>query len=152
MSQCLDSLLAQTFQDFELLLVDDGSTDDSIQIEKRYEDKNLRVRLLLKEHSNAGDARNLGLENARGKYITFLDSDDFFEPDMLELKYIRAEKEQADICACNADHYNEQTGEYETMDFLPMRKYLSMESSFNAFDAGDHIFQMIFFFQTWLLH
>ncbi len=78
--ECLDSVLAQTFQNFEIICIDDGSTDDSLKILNEYKSKDDRFIILQQEHVGAGAARNYALNFARGKYIQFLDSDDYFEP------------------------------------------------------------------------
>jgi len=82
--RCIDSILAQTFSDFELLLVDDGSTDRSGAICREYADKDSRVKMLTKQNGGVGSARNVGLDNARGEWITFVDSDDWATEDYLE--------------------------------------------------------------------
>lgn len=82
--RCIDSILAQTFTDFELLLINDGSRDSSGAICDRYAAKDLRVRVFHKENGGASSARNLGLENAKGEWITFCDSDDFVDTDWLK--------------------------------------------------------------------
>ena len=74
---CLDSLLAQTYRNFELLLVDDGSPDGCWQIMQQYAAQDSRVRIFRKENGGVSSARNFGLEQARGEYICFVDSDDF---------------------------------------------------------------------------
>jgi len=96
LSQCIDSILGQTLQDFELLLVDDGSTDRSGKILAEYAEKDDRLRVLRQDNQYAGAARNNGLRHATGKYLLFLDSDDFFVPNMLELVCQHAEKYQAE--------------------------------------------------------
>lgn len=75
--QCVDSILSQTYEDFELLLIDDGSKDSSPIICNEYEKKDSRVRVFYKENGGVSSARNLGLEFARGEWITFIDSDDY---------------------------------------------------------------------------
>ena len=77
--RCVDSILAQTFTDFELLLIDDGSTDGSGAICDEYAQKDSRVRVFHKENGGVSSARNLGLDNARGEWISFVDSDDWIE-------------------------------------------------------------------------
>lgn len=75
--QCVDSILVQDFKDFELLLVDDGSKDGSPAICDEYAEKDARVRVFHKENGGVSSARNVGLDNAKGEWITFIDSDDF---------------------------------------------------------------------------
>ena len=84
---CIDSILAQTFTDFELLLIDDGSKDNSGKICDGYAIKDSRVRVFHKENGGVSSARNIGLDNAKGKWITFVDSDDFIDSTMLETLY-----------------------------------------------------------------
>ncbi len=143
LEQCVDSILKQTFTDFELILVDDGSTDGSVTIENNYEKNDSRIKLIRKEHTNAGDARNKGMEIAQGKYIIFLDSDDFFEQTILEDEFLKLEEDAADMCGCNGNHYNERTGEFESVDFFLMKKYLPAQIPFCVDDCSNHIFQVI---------
>lgn len=82
--RCVDSLLAQTFQDFEILLVDDGSPDRSGEICDEYAMKDTRVRVYHKENGGVSSARNLGLDNARGEYVCFVDSDDYVESTFMD--------------------------------------------------------------------
>ena len=82
--KCVDSLLLQTFEDIEIILVDDGSTDDSPKICDEYAVRDSRVRVIHKTNGGLSDARNAGLAEARGEYIMFVDSDDFIEPDACE--------------------------------------------------------------------
>lgn len=77
LNQCVDSILAQTFSDFELILVDDGSKDESAKICDEYEKKDYRVKVLHKINGGVSSARNQGLKIARGEWITFIDSDDY---------------------------------------------------------------------------
>ena len=84
---CLDSLLAQTYRNFELLLVDDGSPDKCWEILQQYAAQDARVRIFRKENGGVSSARNFGLEQARGEYIGFVDSDDFVAPQYLEWMY-----------------------------------------------------------------
>ena len=82
--RCIDSILAQIFTDFELLLINDGSKDNSGAICDEYATKDARVRVFHKENGGVGSARNLGLDNAKGEWITFCDSDDFVDSDWLK--------------------------------------------------------------------
>lgn len=82
--RCLDSLLSQARDDVEVFLIDDGSADRSVSICREYERRDARVRVLTKAHTGVSAARNLGLENAVGEYILFVDSDDYVEPDYFE--------------------------------------------------------------------
>ena len=82
--RCIDSILHQTFSNFEVLLIDDGSTDRSGEICDQYTAVDQRVRVCHKSNGGLSDARNVGISMARGDYILFVDSDDYLEPDALE--------------------------------------------------------------------
>ena len=88
--QCLNSILNQTLKEIEIICVDDGSTDNSVNLINDICKKDSRVSLIMQKNSYAGVARNNGLKHAKGKYVIFLDSDDFFEPDMLLSMYEKA--------------------------------------------------------------
>lgn len=81
--QCIDSILAQTFTDFELLLVDDGSPDRCGEICEEYAGKDMRIRVFHQQNSGVSAARNIGLQHAKGTYIVFVDSDDWVSTDYL---------------------------------------------------------------------
>ena len=110
--QCLDSITAQTLKEIEILLVDDGSTDGSAEILEEYAARDPRVRVLYQENAGAGAARNRGLDESKGKYLSFLDSDDFHEPEMLEKAYKTIRHFNADFIVFGADQYYMDTQEY----------------------------------------
>ena len=95
--QCVDSLLGQTFADFEILLVNDESTDGSLAIAHAYAENDARVRVIDKPHGGLGDTRNVGISQATGEYLAFVDSDDWVEPNMLEVVYPAAKEQNADL-------------------------------------------------------
>lgn len=97
LEQCLNSILGQTLKDIEVICVNDKSTDGSAAILGSYAANEPRLRVLQSPGLGAGGARNIGLESAQGKYLSFLDADDFFEPDMLESAVAKAEEDQSDI-------------------------------------------------------
>lgn len=99
--QCIDSILAQTFTDFELILVDDGSKDNSGKICDEYAEKDKRIRVIHQKNSSAATARNNGMDKATGNYFAFIDGDDYIVPTMLECLYKTILEEDADIVACN---------------------------------------------------
>lgn len=106
--QCLDSILNQTYRNIELLCINDGSTDHSLEILNNYAARDNRVKVFTKanEGKGAASARNVGLENATGEYIQFLDSDDFFEPDMIEHLIKKAEETDADVIIYRANRFD----------------------------------------------
>ena len=97
LAKCIDSVLAQTFQGFELILVDDGSTDCSSEICDRYADSNNRIRVIHKSNEGSNYARVAGLKSANGEYIAFVDADDWIDADFLETMMENMLHEQADI-------------------------------------------------------
>ena len=97
LAECLDSVLAQTQRDIEVILVDDGSTDSSPEIERRYAERDPRVRVIMQENQRQGAARNRGLEQARGKYVYFMDSDDLIIPTHLETCFQACEDDSLDF-------------------------------------------------------
>lgn len=112
--RCVDSLLAQTFTDFEILLIDDGSPDCSGDICDEYAAKDNRIRVIHKENGGVSSARQCGIDNACGEYTIHADPDDWVEPDMLEELYRIARKEHADMVICDFyEHLNNQTNRCE---------------------------------------
>ena len=98
--QCIDSILAQTFTDFELLLIDDGSPDGCPAICDEYAEKDARIRVFHKQNGGVTSARNKGLDNAKGNWIIYIDGDDWIEPTYVEELYNEAINNEADIAIC----------------------------------------------------
>lgn len=120
--QCLDSVVGQTLRDIEVICVDDGSTDGSLEVLREYEARDGRFTVLQQRNQFAGVARNRGMERARGDYLVFWDSDDFFEPTALEKMHGQIVRYEADICVCGANQYLQETGE-----LAPSARYLAEE-------------------------
>jgi glycosyltransferase involved in cell wall biosynthesis len=99
--RCIDSILTQTFSDFEVLLVDDGSPDNCGRICDEYAKRDNRVRVLHKKNGGVSSARQYGLENAVGEYIIHADPDDWIECNMLDSLYAKAKSEDADMVICD---------------------------------------------------
>ena len=113
LKSCLDSVQQQTLHEFECLCVDDGSSDGSWDILKTYESSDSRFRVLKNAGETAGGARNTGIDEARGEYIICLDSDDFFEPDLLQALYERAKADDLDLAVCCADSYLDEEKRFD---------------------------------------
>ena len=103
--ECLDSILNQTHKNLEVICIDDGSKDDSLSILNEYAAKDSRVIVIPQKNAGAGAARNRGIAEAKGDYLSFLDSDDFFEKDMLERAYTKIEKTDADFVLYDSKEY-----------------------------------------------
>jgi len=104
--QCLDSILAQTLKDIEIILLDDGSPDKCGEIIDEYALKDSRIKVIHKPNSGLGHTYNVGIDNATGEYIGFVESDDYIEPDMYEKLYNQIRKLDADICKTSFFKYN----------------------------------------------
>ena len=101
-SRAIESILAQTFTDFQFIIVDNGSTDQSGKICEDYAKGDSRIEVIHRDKGTIGAGRNSGLDMAQGEYITFIDDDDYAEPQMLAFLYGLAEKYQADIALCGS--------------------------------------------------
>lgn len=99
--KCVDSLLAQTFEDFEILLIDDGSPDQCGAICDEYAKQDSRVRVIHQENQGVSAARQCGMDNAQGEYTIHADPDDWVEPEMLEELYKKAKEDDADMVICD---------------------------------------------------
>ena len=118
LKQCLDSVINQTFKDIEIILVNDCSSDNSVQIIKEYQQKDERIVLInLQENKGQGNARNEGLKIAKGNYITFIDSDDWVTVDYIETLYKTIKKHNVDLVIANISTYNNVTGETKHIKF-----------------------------------
>ncbi len=120
-SKCIDSIMAQTFEDIEIILVDDGSPDNCGKICDAYAEKDSRIRVIHKENGGLSDARNAGIDAARGGYISFVDSDDYIAPDMMEKLYNAINSSDADMSICNYLYVDENGNEVYDNDNLPIK-------------------------------
>lgn len=110
--QCLDNIAAQTYQNFECLLINDGSPDNSADICREYVEKDSRFKYFEKENGGLSDARNYGIRQSKGSYLTFVDSDDWLEHDALARLYDALKKENADISIGRYNCYDESRCQY----------------------------------------
>lgn len=107
LEKCVYSLLKQSYKDIEIILIDDGSTDNSGKICDRFSNMDERVIVVHKENGGLSDARNVALDIATGKYVTFVDSDDYIKDDYVRYLYLLIEKYDADISICEFDYMDE---------------------------------------------
>ena len=115
LKKCLDSLVNQTKKELEFILVNDGSTDDSESIIKSYEDD--RIKYFKRSNHGIGKTRNFGISKSTGKYIMFLDSDDYLKTDACEVLYEKIEKEKLDLVVCDFYRVNSSVLEEKINDF-----------------------------------
>ncbi|MDR2570125.1 MAG: glycosyltransferase [Oscillospiraceae bacterium] len=141
--QCIDSLRLQTLYDFELICIDDGSTDNSGSIIDAYKTLDSRIKVIHKENTNAGESRNLGIDIATGDYIVFLDSDDFFEPTLLQRQYETCVLYNADISICAASTYDESSGKTIDSPWILDIKNIPSNNPFSRRDCPNRIFQTV---------
>lgn len=146
--QCLDSVLAQTYPDLEVICVNDGSDDDSPDILNEYSKKDDRIIVLSKENEGKGaaSARNLGLSTATGKYIQFLDSDDFFESDMISSLTAKAVNTGADVVICRGQTYDDRKGCVTGPLAHPDLQYAPRKDSFNWRECSEYICEIADFY------
>lgn len=108
--RCIDSIISQSYSNIEIILIDDGSPDECGKICDEYSKKDSRIKVIHKENEGVSSARNLGLEIISGKYLTFVDPDDYIEKEMIEKLYEWIKKYEADISICgvidNDENYN----------------------------------------------
>lgn len=140
-NQCIDSLLNQSFKNFEIIVVDDGSTDRTYSILNEYKTKNKNLYIYRQKNKYAGVARNNGLSCAKGEYVLFLDADDFFEPNMLMLAYQRAKSVDADIVVFKGREYNDVTKEFKNCRFPLSPELFPNKAVISAGEFGEKLFQ-----------
>lgn len=141
---CLNAILSQTLKEIEIICVNDGSTDNSLQILEAFAEKDNRIIVINQENKGAGSARNAGLAIANGAYLSFLDADDFYESDMLECSFNLAAKENADVCVFYADLFDDITKSYRACTWAFRRQYFSDQTVFNPkkYPNNENIFRM----------
>lgn len=113
LTQCLDSIVNQSFKNIEIICIDDGSTDGSLNLLQKYAAKHKNIKLITQNHVGVSSARNAGIDAAQGKYITFVDSDDFVEPDMIETLYTYMQNNMLDWLLFQLRLYDETTDSFK---------------------------------------
>ena len=113
LEQCIKSLINQTYRNLEIILINDGSTDKSTKICEKYKNQDNRIVFINKKNGGAASAKNEGLKIAKGDYITFVDSDDFIEPDMIEYMVNTIKKYNSDIIQCSFTNLYKNTERFK---------------------------------------
>ena len=149
---CIESVLSQTYENWELLLINDGSTDSSGKICDNFASQDVRIKVFHKENGGVSSARNIGLDNAQGEWVTFLDSDDWMADEMCKEMLTAALQEEADIAYCDINmeyHGNGQTiwsavqcgsdrekflNDFIVSDWTPLWNLLAKKELFEMFD------------------
>lgn len=131
--QCVDSILAQTLRDIEIILINDGSTDTSLVICQEYAANDPRVKIIDKPNEGYGKTMNRGLDAATGEYISIVESDDWIEPDMLDALYTLAKQNNCDIVKSNYYDYINEISTHKTVlpDFLANHVFCARDNENN---------------------
>lgn len=137
----LDSLADQSQADYEVICVNDGSSDDSLSIVSRYSKEFPRFKLIDQENAGTAAARNAGIAEAHGKYLMLLDSDDLLEPDLLQTMVNAAERTRADVVVCRSDEFNHNTGIWHRSPWVTRTDLLPKKESFSAAEVGENLFK-----------
>lgn len=124
--RCLDSLINQSLEEIEIIAINDGSTDTSLDILRKYESIDMRVKVINKENTGVSDSRNKGIEISTGKYIVFVDSDDWIDLDMIKSMYDKAEYTGSDIVICS---YMREFGDHSKIKKLSLDEEIIYEGS-----------------------
>ncbi len=140
--ETLETVINQTLKDFEIICIDDGSTDNSLEILKEYASKDNRITLITQENLYASTARNAGLSISKGKYLSFLDSDDLFMPHMLETLYTHAEEEKVDVVACQFQELDNETNRIREKAEDSFFDLKNNKAVFTPKERKDEIFQI----------
>ena len=143
LEECIRSVCAQTLANIEIICVDDCSTDNSLETLYRLQKNDSRIVILTQENAGAGAARNHGLKYAKGKYLSFLDADDFFDPQMLEKAYAKAEEDQAELVIFKADFYNEKLHTFSPCVYGVRESMLPMHRPFAGVEIEKDIFKTV---------
>lgn len=133
-AECLFSIQKQSFDSFEIICIDDGSSDKTCEIVNEFMSFDKRIRLLKQNHKMAGVARNYGMSISRGKFYLFLDGDDFFEPSMLKESYEKIVSDNADICLFDAQLYYEDLKRKLKVNYYVRKNYLPESIPFDTQD------------------
>lgn len=141
--ECIDSVLGQTLKDFEVWCVDDGSTDESLEILAEYAAADPRLKVIEQRNAGAGAARNAALAVATGEYLCFLDADDFFVYTMLANMYRPCVAKRADIGLCQTRYFDTRTGASSPANGVLKMEYLPAVDPFSRADIPDHLLYFV---------
>lgn len=138
--ETMETLINQTLKNIEIICVDDGSEDNSVEILEDFLNLDDRIRIFRREHEGAGAARNAGLSEALGEYVIFLDSDDIFDPFLLEKTFTKGKKTGADVVLFGAKRYDNRTGETVNAPRYLWRKLIPEKEVFSRKDMNGRLF------------
>ncbi len=142
LGECLDSLLNQSLKDIEIICVDDESTDGSFELLKQYHKKDKRIKVYRQKHSNAGNARNIGIKKAHGKYLLFLDSDDFFDKDLCKDVYHYANYYNTDVLLFSAYQYDNETKKSNEYLYYLDHNFIDFKKVYSSVDLKKRLYHI----------
>lgn len=142
--RCVDSLIMQTYHNLEIILVDDGSTDDSSIICDDYADRDNRINVIHKKNGGLSDARNAGLDLSTGDYIMFIDSDDYVDHNLIDRVFLEAEKNNADVVVCGyyADYVDKEEKLISTTIYAGLNSSYKKEN-FNEIPLSENVIGLL---------
>lgn len=143
LEKCLNSLLRQTLENIEIICINDGSTDKSLELLNKYAKEDSRIKVISKENGGAASARNRGLDNVNGKYVAFVDADDWIDFDMLEKLYNLSESKKTDIIIFKMLDYDEKNDKFYKSNYYkikPLKKFNN--KLFKTEDIGNKLFKV----------
>ena len=146
LERCLQSILNQSYRNIEIILVNDGSDDNSLAICNKYKDKEKRIIVIDKKHTGVADTRNIGLKKSSGNYIGFVDSDDYIDIDMFKKLIVGAEKYKCDISMCDlieTYNTNDEIKPYK-LEYIQMDKRQALEQLLYDKNIGNYVMVKLF--------
>lgn len=143
LERCINSVIAQTYQNLEIILVDDGSPDKCPRICDEYAKKDNRIRVIHKNNGGLSDARNAGIDAANGMYIGFVDSDDYIHPEMYERLWKQLNEENADIVICGIERVYHAGYEVQEVAENAIKKYDGLQAIRNILDKNLHVVSVV---------
>ena len=144
LEECLNSLLSQTLDEIEIICIDDGSTDNSLNILKEFQKKDNKIKTFSKSNSGSGNTRNVGLEYVNGEYVSFIDSDDFIRQDTYETTYKLAKEKDLDMVMFKAINFDDNVYEFYETEYYNMSFLddLVKNKIFNYNDLEDNLLSL----------
>ncbi len=144
LTECLNSIVNQTLRNIEIICINDGSTDNSLDIIEEFAKKDRRMKVITQENAGHAVATNRGIDMARGKYLFLMDSDDTLDLEALEKSFNAAEENNVDFVLFKAINYDDSTGEYYESEFYSMDMLANHvgDNIFNFDDVGELAFNM----------
>lgn len=146
LEKCINSLINQKYKSIEIILVNDGSTDGSLKICNFYQKKDPRIVVISKKHTGVSDTRNVGIQQATGDYIGFVDSDDYVDPDMFYHLIIGLQKYHAQIAMCDLEETENQTNEKinKNVDYIEMTSKQALQELLYDKNIGNYLVVKLF--------